>query len=112
MERWIAFHREEHLSFGDAQAPPGPLGNSMIALQRVRQRGRIERAGSPSHLETSWQLGAVAEGAIQRCADPRRTTLGGLHPGTLLPGWRVANVLRVMAGQVCDPSVVVLPERL
>jgi hypothetical protein len=36
MDGWIAFHREEHLPFEYAQTPPGPLGDTMIALQRVR----------------------------------------------------------------------------
>ncbi len=110
-ERGACLHSESQPAVLDRQPAPHSARHAMGAA-KGRGNGVLVPDFAGSHdAETLWELGPVAERAVQRCSDSGGPFGLLEHPWRKAERRRVANVLRMQARQLGDPvAVVVLDE--
>lgn len=68
-----------------------------------RHRRLVERSGGAGDRQPVRELGALAEGTVERSAGVLATALLGLNPGAIPERWPVADVLVVEAVELGHP---------
>ena len=108
IEGWIARHHKLQPSVANPNQPPGTVRHT-VGTEQARGDGQLIpfRAGS-GQTEALWKLGTIAERAIERRSDLRRSTLDMDDPRSELERRLVAYVLVVPARQFGDPVALLV----
>jgi hypothetical protein len=92
-ERGACLHSEPQLAVPDGQAAPHPARDAMSPA-KGRGNGVLVPESAGSHdAESLWELGPVAQRAVQRSTDAGRPFGVLEHPWRKAEGRRVTNVL-------------------
>jgi hypothetical protein len=108
IEGWIARHHELQPSVANPNQPPGIVRHT-VGMEQARGDGQLIpfRAGS-GQTEALRKLGTIAERAIERRSDLRRSTLDMDDPRSELEWRLVPYVLVVPARQLGDPVALLV----
>ena len=108
IEGWIARHHKLQPSVANPNRPPGTVRHT-VGTEQARGDGQLIpfRAGS-GQTEALRKLGTIAERAIERRSDLRRSTLDMDDPRSELERRLVPYVLVVPARQLGDPVALLV----
>jgi hypothetical protein len=107
----VCLHAEAELPLLDRQPAPDAGRDAMGPAEVRRDRELVPDLAGSHDTETFWELGPVAQWAVQRCTYAGRAFGLLEHPWRKAERRRVADVLGMQAGQLGDPVAgVVLDE--
>jgi hypothetical protein len=108
IEGWIARHHELEPSVANPNHPPRTVRHAMGTEQARGDGLLIPFRARSGQMEALWKLGTIAERAIERRPDLRRSTLCVHDPRSDLERRLVPNVLVVPARQFGDPVALLV----